>query len=114
MQHQPARVVFVHQAMSWVAITTDVPGLVELDEQPQQALAEIGIDVAGRLVGEQELRARDHRARDRGALLLAAGEHRRQRAHALAEPDPLQQFDDLVAVLASSLPSTRSGSATFS
>ena len=60
--------------------------------------AEVRIDVAGRLVGEQELRPRDHGARDRGALLLAARKHRRQRPHALAEPDPVQQLDHLVAV----------------
>src|SRR6266511_4968844 len=90
VQHEPARVVLVHQR--------DVVGgdhdrgarLVELDEQPQQPLRKIGIDVAGRLVGEQQLRPRDHRARDRGALLLAAREHRRERPHALAEPDPIQ------------------------
>src|SRR5215510_4168770 len=40
----------------------------------------------------------DDRARDRGALLLAARQDRRQRPHAVAEPDPVQQLGDLVAV----------------
>ena len=75
--------------MSWVAMTTDVPGFVELDEQAQQPLRQVRIDVAGRLVGEQKLRPRDHRARDRRTLLFSAGEHRRQRRHAIAEPDPV-------------------------
>src|SRR5712692_10798458 len=84
VQHETTRVELVHQG--------DVVGrdhdrgtrFVELDEQAQQALRQIGIDVAGRLVGEQQLRPRDHRARDRGALLLAAGEHRRQCPHPVA------------------------------
>ena len=79
-------------------MTTAVPDLVELDEQPQQPLTEIGIDIAGRLVGEEKLRARDHGAGDGRALLLAAGKHRRQRVHALAQADPLQQFDDFGAI----------------
>src|SRR5438132_6842081 len=85
VQHETTRVELVHQG--------DVVGrdhdrgtrFVELDEKAQQALRQIGIDVACRLVGEQQLRPRDHRARDRGALLLAAGEHRRQRPHPVAE-----------------------------
>ena len=44
------------------------------------------------------LRPRDHRARDRRALLLAAGQDRRQRIHALAEADPFQEIDDFTAV----------------
>src|SRR5580692_4066389 len=99
MQHQAARIELVHQG--------DIVGgddhrrarLVELDEQPQQALTEIGIDVSRWFVGEQQLRPRDHRARDRGALLLAAGEDRRQRAHAVTEPDPLQELDYFRPVL---------------
>src|SRR6185503_6374202 len=68
------------------------------DEQPQQAPAERRIDAAGRFVRQQQLRPRDHRARDRGALLLTARQDRRQRIHALAEADPSQQVDDLASV----------------
>ena len=100
--------------MSWVAITTDVPGLVELDEQAQQPLRQSGIDVAGRLVGEQQLRPRDHRARDRRALLLAA-----RRAPAAAptcarRARPSSELHHLVAIAVLGCPITRNGSATFS
>src|SRR6185437_6690313 len=98
MQYQPPCVVLVHQG--------DVVGgdddrrtrLVEFDEQPQQAPSKRRIDVAGRLVGQQQLWARDDSARDRRALLLAAGQDRRQRIHAIAETDPLQQIDHLAPV----------------
>src|ERR1700722_14852644 len=99
MQHQAARIELVHQGD---IVSGDDHGrarLVELDEQPQQALTEIGIDVSGGLIGEQKLRPGDHRARDRRALLFAAGQNRRQRAHAIAETDPLQQLDHLGPVL---------------
>src|SRR5215204_4713391 len=71
---------------------------VQLDEQPQQPARQRRVDVAGRLVGEEQLRAGDEGAGDRGALLLAAGEHRRQDMHVLAEADPAQQLDDLAPV----------------
>src|SRR5271154_2020461 len=53
VQDQPPRVVFVHQRN--VVRGDDHRGarFVEFDEQPQQALSEVGIDVAGRLIGEQ-------------------------------------------------------------
>src|SRR5690349_13435254 len=84
VQHEAAAVVLIHQADVVSGDQHGGTGLVELDEQPQQTLAEIGIDVAGRLVGQQQLRPRDHRARDRRTLLLAAREHRRQCAHPVA------------------------------
>src|SRR5262245_37512465 len=98
VQHQAARIELVHQR--------DVVGgdddrgsrLVELDEQPQQALGERRIDVAGRLVGEQELRPADDGACYCRALLLAPREDRRLRVHAVAEPDPVQELADLGAV----------------
>src|SRR6202166_3922769 len=88
MQHQPARIGLVHQGD---IVSGDDDGrarLVELDEQPQQALTEIGIDVSGGLIGKQKLRPRDHRARNCGALLLAAGEDRRQRPPAIGATHP--------------------------
>src|SRR5580693_3938456 len=99
MQHQAARIELVHQGDIVGGDDDGGARLVELDEQPQQALTEIGIDVAGGLVGEQKLRPRDHRACNSRALLLAAGQDRRQRPHAVAETDPLQQFDYLRPVL---------------
>ena len=41
-------------------------------QQPQHLGARLGVEVAGGLVGEHDRRARDERARDRDALLLAA------------------------------------------
>src|SRR5581483_9650412 len=95
VQDQPARVVFVHQGNIVGGDDDGGAGFVELDEQAKKALAEIGIDVAGRLVGQQKLRPRDDGARDGGALLLAARQDRREGVDALAEPDPLQKFDHL-------------------
>ena len=46
-------------------------GTVQFLEQPQQAAREGRVDVAGRLVGEQQLGPNDQRAGDGGALLLA-------------------------------------------
>ena len=47
-----------------------------------------GIERAGRLVGEDDLRPRDQRAGDRDSLLLAAGELCRTVAQPIAQPDP--------------------------
>src|SRR5262245_11770151 len=98
VQHQPTCIELIHQRD--VVRGDDDRGarFVELHEQPQEALGERGIDVAGRLVGQQQLRPGDDGAGDRGALLLAAREHRRQRPDALAQADPVQELDDLVAV----------------
>src|SRR5580704_2345412 len=98
VQHQPAGVVFVHQGDIVSGDENSRSGLVELDEKAEQALAEIGIDVAGRFVGKQKLRTRNHRARNGGALLLAARKDRRQCIDAIAETHPLQQLDDLGAI----------------
>src|SRR6185312_12922165 len=72
--------------------------LVELGEQADQPQRQLGIHVARRLVGQEDIGPADHRARDRRALLLAARQQRRQRVHALAQPDPFEQFADVGAV----------------
>src|SRR5262245_44524315 len=98
VQHQAARIELVHQRD---VVRGDDDGgsrLVEFDEEAQQAFGQRRIDIAGRLVGEQQLRPADDGARDRGTLLLAARQDRRQRPHAVAEPDPVQQLGNLVAV----------------
>src|SRR5581483_302697 len=74
------------------------PGPVQFDEQPQQATAERRVDIAGRLVGKQQMRPRNDRTRDRRALLFTARQDRRQRIHALAESDPFQQVDDFLPI----------------
>ena len=45
---------------------------IEPVEQMQQALRHLGIDVAGRLVGDQQIGATDDCARNCNALLFAA------------------------------------------
>ena len=50
---------------------------VELLEQLHDLAALIGVQVAGRLVGQDDRRLRDERARDGDQLLLSAGELRR-------------------------------------
>src|SRR6185295_18940943 len=98
VQHHSPRLVLVHQRD--VVSRDDDSGAqpVQFDEQPQQAPAERRVNAAGRLVRQQQLRPRDHRARDRGALLLAARQDWRQRIHALAEADPFQEVDHLAAI----------------
>jgi hypothetical protein len=73
---------------SWVATTTVVPSRFKRGEQMQQPLGHLRIDVAGRLVGDQQLGPVDHRAGDRDALLLPARQSRRPGAGAVGEADP--------------------------
>ena len=59
----------------------------EPGEQVDHVGARLRVEVAGRLVGEDHPRLDDERARDRDALLLAAGELARQVAGAVGEAD---------------------------
>ena len=52
----------------------DADFLLQVDELELHLLAQLGVERGERLVEQQELRAVDQRARDRDALLLAAGE----------------------------------------
>src|SRR5213078_1877037 len=94
VQHEAARIDLVHERDVVRGNNHRSPGFVELDEQPQQPPRQIGIDVARGLVGEEELRSRDYRPRDRGTLLLAAREHRRTRQKKNAAPHPDQEHND--------------------
>src|SRR5262249_54784405 len=73
VQHETPRVILLHQGNVVGGDDDGGAGFVQFDEQAQQAPAECRIDAAGRLIREQQLGAGDHSARDRGALLLAAG-----------------------------------------
>src|SRR5436190_2381433 len=66
---------------------------VDLAEQVHDLEREVRIEVAGRLVGEDDHRIVDERARDRDPLLLAAGELHRIRVHPVLQPDPLQHLE---------------------
>src|SRR5262245_58606574 len=61
----------------------DAQRRLELDEQIPDHLAGLGIQVAGWLIGQDESRMADQRARDRDALLLAARQLPRPMAHAV-------------------------------
>ena len=56
--------------------------------------ARVRVELAGRLVGEEEARVVRQRARDRDALLLAAGQLVRAVVGALAEADEVEQLAD--------------------
>src|SRR5438874_12824747 len=49
------------------------PGAVDAVEQLHDPDGRVGVEVAGRLVADEQRRMVDERARDRNALLLAAG-----------------------------------------
>ncbi len=69
------------------------PGLaVDLVEDAQDELARLRVQRAGRLVAQEELGLLRHRARDRHALLLAAGELRREVVEPVAEPHQLERL----------------------
>ena len=65
---------------------------VDVAEQVHDLERQIGIEVAGRLVGQHEVRLVDERARDRHALLLAARQFLGQRVQAVLQADPLQHL----------------------
>ena len=77
-----------------VVVRDQHDGLVEVARERADHLHHIDfgarIEIAGRLVGEHDLRPCDERARDADALLLAAGHLRGVMRQALAEPDPLE------------------------
>ena len=64
---------------------------VELLEHPQDFHAGVRIEVAGRLVGQQQRGAIDQRPGDGHPLLLAAGHLRRLVVGAVGQPDAVQQ-----------------------
>jgi hypothetical protein len=64
VQHEPRRIVAIHQRDVVRGDDHGGAGLVHLDEQAQQPVGELRIDIAGRFVGEQQLGPADQRARD--------------------------------------------------
>jgi hypothetical protein len=72
VEHEPRRIELIHQRMIVGRDDDRRAEPVELDEQAQQAIADDRIDIAGRLVGEQQFGTADHSAGDGRTLLLAA------------------------------------------
>lgn len=71
-----------------------------IDDELHNRFARALVEVARRLVCENQRRAIDERARDGNALAFAAGKFRRQVRHAIGEPDTREQFLRLRAGLA--------------
>ena len=59
---------------------------------PITSMLVLRVEVPGRLVGEQDRRVVDQRARDRDALLLPARQLVRMVVGAVAEPDQLEHL----------------------
>ena len=94
-----------HQGRAAVALQREE----QVDDLPAGGLVEI----AGRLVGHQNRRVRRQRAGDRDALLLAAGELRRDNAAACRRGRP-PAIRPPARAKASAAPASSSGRATFS
>jgi hypothetical protein len=98
-QNQPfGAVELIHQAKVVGGDDDRGAGLVQFHEQTQQAARQCRIDVAGRLVGEQQIGLDNERTGDGGALLLTTGHDGWEGMDVIAEADPLQQFHHLGAV----------------
>ena len=65
----------------------------ELRDQPAHRVGRRGVELAGRLVGEQQLRTVRERRAQRDALSLASGELRGERIEPVAETGRLKQRD---------------------
>ncbi len=83
------------------------------EQQIDDLLAGGFVEIAGRLVGDEDRGIGRQRAGQRDALLLAAGQLRRIVMQALAEPDRLPAPAPR-ALAASAMPASSSGTATFS
>src|SRR6266853_1677206 len=94
MEHKATGVVLVHEGDVVGGDDNRGAGFIQLDEQPEKALRQLRIHIAGRLIRQQELRPGDHGASDGGALLPAAGEaaEKLERARRNAEGEVAQNF----------------------
>jgi hypothetical protein len=77
---------------SWVTITIVLPKvLVELLQQREHVAGAVGVEVTGRLVGEDDVGIGHDRTSDGDALLLAAGELAGEVIEAILQADELQR-----------------------
>ena len=90
------------------------PGRVERVEDAHHVAPGGGVEVARRLVGEDERRVRDQRAGDRDTLLLAARQLARLVVQPVAQPQPLERRTRPPATFPPPMPWYSSGAATFS
>ena len=71
--------------------------LVDPLEEAHQQHRDLVVDIAGRLVGDQQIGAAHDRPGDGDALLLAAGKARGMDVELVLEPHPAQQFGNVLA-----------------
>jgi hypothetical protein len=75
------------------------PFRVQLLQHAHHFLAVLGVEVAGRFVGQDQLGLRDQRAGDRDALLLAARQLARPVLGAVRDADPVHHLVDAALAL---------------
>ena len=88
--------------------------VVESLQQHQDARAGLGVEVAGRLVGDDQRRVGDDRPRDADALLLSAGELPRIVVGPVGQADGLKRDLDRRRRSLRLSGNSNSGSSTFS
>jgi hypothetical protein len=76
---------------SWVDVDRHLVLAAQRGQQVEDCGGAVRVQVAGRLVGEKQVRGVDQRPRDGGPLLFAAGLPRRQRRFPAAEADRLEE-----------------------
>ena len=85
---------------SCVTITMVLPcSRLSTCSRPEDLVGGLAVEVAGGLIAHQQLRVRHQRARDRDALLLAAGELARLVLGAVGETHHLQRDGDVLLAL---------------
>ena len=103
------------QCWSWVAMTTVTPTWLKDANNRHDFAGIVGVEVAGRFVGQQDGRAVDDGAGDAQALLLAAGERDRRGLFARrSRPTLSSAARARRARLAAAKPTISSGSITLS
>ena len=75
-----------------------VAGFVQITEDFEDDFFVGFVEIAGRLIGEDELGLIDERASDGDALLLASGKLRGEMREAISEPDAPEGFGGLMLV----------------
>ena len=102
------------QLRSWVATRTVVPPALMSRNRFMISSDKVRIEVAGRLVGQDELRLVDQRARDGDALLLAARQLLGEGIQTMLQADPLDHLIGAAALLLDRLAQHARANETFS
>ena len=89
-------------------------GLLQFEEQLPDLLGRGAIEVAGRLVGQEQIGGIDQRPGQGGPLPLAAGEFRRAMLAAIGQADALSSISARWIDSAATGPNGTAGSSTFS